>query len=421
MISNIVSGLIPFALLLVTTRYLSPSDFGVAALFAAIAATLTAVFSLGLNGVVSRYYFEFTSNEFPRLLGSCFSLISLGGLFFIPITYVFGYIYFPFIHFPVEWIWPVIVFAMSQVIINIGLALFQVKNQTFYYSLIQISQSTIMAVGSIFLVVIFPFGWQGYVFSQVFSSLILSILVLCYLIKARAVEYCFDKQYWRESLHYGLPIAIHAIGGILIAISVRFILAKMTNLDAIGLYVFASQMVAIFIFVIDAFNKAYAPWLFSILSGEKTDLYPRLIRYTYLHFILILIVAIFFALFAGWFVRIIFVIQYFDAIKFILPLSLAAAFMGMYFMVTLYLQFAKRTKQLAAISVISGMVQIFLSIKFIEFWGAIGAAYSLVATQLFLFLATWVVASYLFPMPWKSSFMRILDAYKNLLALTKRF
>lgn len=403
LIANGISGLIPFALLLILTRYLSPEDFGIVALYTALTAIASAIFSLGLNGAIGRYYFELSKQNFSIFVGSCLSIVGIAGLIFSILIFAFGDFIFSVIHFPVKWIWAVLLTGIAQVVMLIGLAIFQVRNQVFHFTLTQIAQAGITGILSIIFVTAISWGWEGRILAQVFSVVASSIAILYYLIKSRSIIFCLNRDYCYEALKYGLPLAIHAIGGIAVSLSDRFILARLTTLEDIGFYAVAGQIVTIFIFAVDAFNRAYSPWLFSVLSEGKPEAYNRIVKGTYVYFVSIFLLAIIFAKFSEWFLRFAFVGKYLDAIEFIFPLCLAAAFMGMYYMVTLYLQFAKRTKQLASITLIVGGINILLSIKLVEWYGAIGASYALIFAQFLMFFACWIASAYFFPMPWLST------------------
>lgn len=404
MVANLVSGCIPFALLLFLTRYFSPDDFGIIGLYTALTTVASAIISLGVNGAISRYYFDLSKEKFSIFVGSCLYLVGMAGFIFGGLTYSLRELIFFTIHFPVKWIWIVLLTAISQVLILIGLAIFQVQNQVRLFAITQIAQAAIVGLLSVIFVAGLSWGWEGRILAQAISTAVFSAAVLYYLYKTHNVCFRLNRKYCLEALDYGLPLVIHSMGGIAISLSDRFILARISTLDNIGLYVIACQIVSIFIFAIDAFNRAYSPWLFSNLSAGKSDIYKRIIRGTYLYFLSILILAIIFSLLSEWLIGAAFSKKYSGSIEFLAPLSIAAAFMGMYYMVTLYLQFAKRTKQLASITLLVGGINILLSIELVGRFGAIGAAYALAFSQACLFLASWAASAYFFPMPWLSIF-----------------
>lgn len=88
------------------------------------------------------------------------------------------------------------------------------------------------------------------------------------------------------------------------------------------------------------------------------------------------------------------------AAQYIFWLSLASAFGGMYYMVTLYIQFSGKTERLAAVTLTVGALNIPLCYAFIQMGGGIGAAQATAVSQLLTFLATWAMAARLIDMDW---------------------
>ena len=174
----------------------------------------------------------------------------------------------------------------------------------------------------------------------------------------------------------------------------------MLSVRETGFYVAAYQVSAIFLYMIDAFNRAYAPWLFSMLSSKKLEVQKKIIHGTYSYFGIIIFLAILFSGVMSHLIGPFLGEKYASAAQYIYLMSLACAFTGMYFMVTLYIQFAKRTGSLASITLSVGITNIISCYVFVEHWGGIGAAYSQVFAQFSMFLVSWIVAARVMPMPW---------------------
>jgi Na+-driven multidrug efflux pump len=86
--------------------------------------------------------------------------------------------------------------------------------------------------------------------------------------------------------------------------------------------------------------------------------------------------------------------------KYVIWLSLASAFSGMYYMVTLYTQFSGKTERLAAVTLTVGILDVFLCYALIRLNGGVGAAQATAISQLLAFIATWVIAARLIDMDW---------------------
>ena len=73
-------------------------------------------------------------------------------------------------------------------------------------------------------------------------------------------------------------------------------------------------------------------------------------------------------------------------------------------MVTNYCFYAKKTGYLSIISIVTGVLNVFLLIYFVRIAGVIGAAYAYSCSMALRFLAVWWLANRCHPMPWFTFF-----------------
>jgi O-antigen/teichoic acid export membrane protein len=81
-------------------------------------------------------------------------------------------------------------------------------------------------------------------------------------------------------------------------------------------------------------------------------------------------------------------------------LAPAAALSGMYYFVAGYLFFAGRTGVLSVITVCCATVQVGLIFVLVPRFGIEGAAAAALVAMLAYWLATWLAAQWIVPMPW---------------------
>jgi O-antigen/teichoic acid export membrane protein len=81
---------------------------------------------------------------------------------------------------------------------------------------------------------------------------------------------------------------------------------------------------------------------------------------------------------------------------------LGNAFMGMYYMVTNYIFFARRTGLLSALTISVGILTVALNWYLIQINGIAGAAQAFMFGQALLFIGAWMMAQYCYSMPWLS-------------------
>lgn len=400
MLANAINGAVPFLLLPILTRFLSPAEYGLVAMYTVVTALTGAFVAFGVHGAVSRLYFEHGDKEFPAFVGNCLLILMMGSALAGAVLYFAGGIVERYSAFPEEWLWAVLVTAVGQSVGNIALAIWQVRSMPRSYGVFQVSQSLLSAVISIVLVVMLHMGWQGRVLGQTIATAGAAIVAVYYLFSQGWAKLRPNVGHIVEALRYGSPLVLHVVGGIAISMSDRVIITNQLTLADTGLYVVAGQVVMVFGFLVDAFNRAYAPWLFEKLKTGDEAIRRRIVKGTYLYFVVILVLALMFSAVAYQLLEIFVGERFAGGAPYIFWLALSVAFMGMYYMVTLYIQYQKRTELLALITTVVGCLNVVICYVFVSRWGGIGAAQTAVLTQLMMFLATWTVAARVIDMNW---------------------
>jgi len=72
----------------------------------------------------------------------------------------------------------------------------------------------------------------------------------------------------------------------------------------------------------------------------------------------------------------------------------------MYYAVSGYIFFHKKTDKLALITFPIAIFHLILSYNFIQIFGVIGAGYSLVISYTVQFFSVWYLSNKIYPMPW---------------------
>src|SRR6202158_2811537 len=73
--SNILNAAIPFLLLPVLTRVLTPADYGMVATFGVITNVLGAFTGLSVHGAVTVRYFQVDERRLAQFVGGCFAIL----------------------------------------------------------------------------------------------------------------------------------------------------------------------------------------------------------------------------------------------------------------------------------------------------------------------------------------------------------
>lgn len=401
--SNILNGVIPFILLPILTRYLSPSEYGEVAMFQTLLGAVGAFVGITFVGAAGRKYYDddISRAELAEFIGSCIQLVLIFSVIVLSIFFLFQNQLSEWIGINTEYVlWAVIV-ASCSVIIRIRLGQWQVQKQAIKYGVLQISQSLFNMFLSLLLVVFFLKGAEGRIDAQIIMSLIFVLVALFLLNKDGLLKlFIWRKDYLSEALRFGLPLIPHTAGAFLLTSVDRFVINQEIGLAEAGIYMVAVQLTAAIGLVFDAINKAYVPWLFEKLKTNQMKEKQKIVKLTYLWFSLI-ILGVMLSFFIGpYLVVLIAGEQYEQAGKIVGWLALGQGFQGMYLMVTNYIFFSKRTGLLSLASISSGILNLILLIVLVRIFGLEGAAIAFAFSMGIRFLLTWWIAHKRHPMPW---------------------
>lgn len=397
--ANLASAAVPFLLLPVLTRVLSPKDYGLVAMFGVLVSIAAPFTGMSVYGAVGVRFFQMETAQLERFIGVCFWIVAVSTCAVALLVGLSGFYLEQLTQVPQAWLLAAVAVSGAQAVINMQLSLWQSQQHAAPYGALQFGQTAANIVLALVLVLAVGLTWRGRTLGQLASALIFLGIALVFL-RRRAVFWPVDRAHVADALRFGVPLIPHFLGALAIAAADRVIVAKMLGLDEAGIYMVALQLgMAIGLFT-EAFNKAYAPWLMSALSNKDVAREVGIVRGTYAYFLAVTILALVLGLLAPWILSIAVGDVFQGASAAVVYVAMGFAFGGMYYMVTGYVFFANRTAVLAVLTVIAGLVNVLATIYLIRVNGMIGAAQGFMLSQASLFFGTWWLANRSHPMPW---------------------
>lgn len=382
---------VTFLLLPFFTRYLTPEEYGIYALFLMAVVITEPLLTLGAHYAIPRVYFVPERFSISQLVSSIVWVAESLLVFIISIAailYIFSYINKNlFIFFSVV---PLV--SLSNALTNVLKLRWQVKEEPIPFGVFNLGSAILKIVVNIIIVLIADWGWQGVVVAQgVIACSIISFA--SYLLWRNAwLGFFFD----RKALLFGIKMGIGYVPGVLTNFfneSIgKFFLLERYALTDLGIYSVGQKFGSVVDVFSNSFLNAYNPWLFRQLSG-KTMLYWRKI-----------VLSVFFAslsffLFA-WTACLVFYcfseiflgVQFQEASVYIWGASTAYALSGTFNVISGFIYYTKQTWILAALSFVAvGLHFIFLYI-FVNALGIIGVIYApICAWVVVLLIAVMVV------------------------------
>lgn len=400
--SNILAAAIPFALLPILTRYLTPAEYGQVAIFQTLLAGLGAFVGLSVQGAAGvKFYDEHLSKqELKYFIGNCFLVLAATTSLALLAVLIFRHPLSNWLALESRWLLLSVVVCSSTFVTSTLMGQWQVRKQAKSYGAFQVSQSLINMLLSLLVVVYFTQGVAGRIWVLSVIPTAFAVIALFMLYKDDLLGFAWRPNYLNEIFAFGVPLIPHSAGLFLLSSVDRFVINEKLGLAQVGIYMVAVQLTAAMGLIFDAINNAYVPWLFERLNRNQIEEKKQIVRWTYAYCIALLgVVALAFVI--GPYLLILIAGENYSAAADVIGwLALGQAFNGMYLMVTNYIFYSKRTGLLSFSTITSGLINVGLLIILISSMGLKGAAIAFTISMAIKFLLTWYVAQLRHPMPW---------------------
>lgn len=412
-LSSFINAAIPFFLIPILTRYLSPEEYGMLSMFTITLSIASLFVGLNLHGAISRNFFAKQDNDFPRYIGNCFFIL------FLSMILVFLCLFFWGEHFKkitgltsnIQFI--IVIISFFQFIVLILLVNWQVRQKAIQYGIFQISQTVLNYALTIFFIVMLKMSWKGRVDAQVLASGIFAIVSAIILFKKRWIKFEYNKGDIKHALQFSLPLIPHAVGGLLINMTDRLFITNMVGLNETGIYTIAFQIGGVLTILVSSFINAYVPWLYEKLNKNNWEDKLKIVKYTYLFFFVMLIVPVIAMLILPWFLNYFVGKSFVGANAYAIWIILGYSFNGMYLMIAGFIFYSEKTKYLAIVTLSAALINIPICYFMIKMNGALGAAQSTAIVYFLSFLFTWVLSAKVYKMPWLDVLSRSENKFKS--------
>jgi len=371
-------------------------------MFSIFTTALAAVIGLSVHGAANRRFFDedTTSIALARFNGNCFFILLAStslALFCLVFTDSFLASY---LGIPSIWIYLGLLNVFFSFILNIRLGQWQIRGKAKLYGFLQVTNSSIVLLFSLFFVILLNLGAEGRIYGIVLTSLIIGFLSYFTLRNDKLVLFKYNRKDIQYALSFGVPLIPHVLGGFLLLSVDRLVINKELGLEMTGIYMVAVSLGSALNLIFNSINKAYSPWLFGQLKENNQEKKITIVKNTYLYFIFLILMS-FLAFFIAPPILKLIVGEKFHRAADVLPIIvIGQVFLGMYFMVTNYIFYVKKTKYLSYVTISSGAINVVLLLLLIPHYGISGAAYAFMIANLIRFVGTWILSAKLYDMPW---------------------
>jgi O-antigen/teichoic acid export membrane protein len=398
--SNFAVAGVPFLLLPVLTRVLDPAAYGVIAMFSLVVAFMSVGVGLNIHGAITVRYFDKSNFDIPKYVSTALIILAFSTGLMFAFVYIAGAKIAEITSIPMEWLYAAVLVAFLQFLVQILLALWQASKKPIPYGALRISHALLDAIGSILLVVVLALSWQGRLSGMLAAWFLTAMIAVYFLIRESWLAKTIDLAYAKDALSYGLPLVPHAVGGMILGLADRFMVNSVLDVSSTGIYALAVQLGLILGILTESINKAFAPWLMERLININYESQKKIVTFTYIYFVAIISLAAVGSIIVPYILPFIVGPQFQTAGPLLVYILFGNAFTGMYYMVTNYIFYSRRTGLLSKLTISVGVMTAGISWYLINAYGVRGAAIGFMLGQASLFLGAWILSTLCVPMPW---------------------
>lgn len=406
LIANIAVAFTPFLLMPILTRYLGPEGYGIVAMFMTLTTMLSAVIGLNTHSGLTARWFDRDSIDISQYVTGCVFILLSSAAFVVLSFLVLDQWLSLKLSIPVFWLFAAIIVVASSFLVQIRLVIWQVQEKAIQYGSMQLGLTFLNGLLSYVLVVLLLKDFQGRLWAHLSTFFLFGLLSLFLLYKDGFFGLRTQWRYIKDALTFGAPLIPHVLGGFFLLMADRMIVNAKLGTSNTGIYMVAVQIALGFNLINESFNKAFIPKLYALLKSGDVGEKIYLVKFTYIYFLLLLIAPLVMIFLGKYLVLFLAGAQFSDAAPILTWLILTQSFHGMYYLVTNYIFYERKTYITSSVTVVCGSISLGLTLFLVDKLGLIGACIASAIGMSLQFVFTWIMAARVHPMPW-FSFMSI--------------
>ena len=399
--ATVVNQALPFFLLPVLTRYLSPSEYGYVSLFQVYLTFSNILVGNSMVVQVTKNFYSKDKNFTAKLNSNIVVLLllstSIALVLILATTEFFGNIF----NFPQKWLLTLPVLSFILAINLINTVILRCEDKPFHFGLIQISSTVLNLVLSLIFIILFNWGWQGRVAGIEIAFILVGIYSGIYFIKAGYLKLNISKKILKNLIITTAPLIISAIFIRTIEQSGKIFIDNIFSKSDVGLYTIGTLVGMIVYFIMLSFHYALEPWMYKQLSEKDQEnslvsVMKVLSLYSFAAFGIALIVS----LLSGFIMSIMVGSEYQTATIFVKWIAFGYAFWACYSAMTPMIIYKEGQKILILLSGIGAALNISLNYILIQINGTVGLAQSFLVTYLVMFFFLFFHTKRLYNLEW---------------------
>jgi len=397
-VANVLAAGVPFMLLPVLTRALSPTEYGEVVSFFMLVSVTASLAGLSLHGAVGVRWLDASKGDPKGYTRTAMLLVMLSTTLAAGLIAILG----PLVGINLSaWVCGMAaVLAGCMALQGMRFTVWQSGQQAFPAATLQVASAVLGVSLSLVAVLMFNWGSLGRIGGAVVAGLIIavfSVLSLSRLV-GNSKPSCASVT---ALLRFGVPLIPHAMAGALLGSLDRFAVSAHLGTQTLGVYGVASQLGLVINVLADAVTKAFTPQIYRMLARNSTRDRLRVVALSYLSVPAWLLVAL--VLWGGLLLggELLLGAKYLAAIDLTVWFLLGGALTGAYLNVAGLFFFTSKTEWISMATLTACAISAVLAPWAAAHYGIKGAALSYCTSQAILLIAVWVLSMRVKPMPWR--------------------
>lgn len=386
---------LPFLLMPVLTKHLSPDDYALLRLLNVFVVILIPFVGLSSQSILAVEFHKRTRASFSLI----FSNTLLLALCTLPLIGAFSY-FINYLNYWSSWQSILIFFLVFFTVFTELLTVLLVqKKDVKTYTIAILSKTIIEAILTLYFIVYLEYDWMGRVYAWFFVQFLFSIFAVFYFKKENWFNFKVNKAEVFLALSFGVPLIPHVLGKFAINQSDLIFLSEMVSLKETGLYSVGYQFGSLVSILAGILLNIYSPFLFKNLNNSNEEQKLRVVQVSYL-FVTVIVVAFLMLLIVLPFIFQLLSSEYNNSIQYVGIIGLSYCFHSIYLVFAGQFFFFKNTLFLTLVSIISVLTNLVLNYVLIHTWGSIGAAYATLISFAIVMVITVYASMKRYPLPW---------------------
>jgi len=399
--ANVASAAVPFALLPLLTRALTPAEYGDVVSFSLIVVFCMSVAGFNAHAALGVAWFTKPKEEVPGLMGTAI-VLAVGSTVVVALIGAGLLVYWPTLFAVTKPGWVVLAAftAGANVILQCRLVLWQSQQRPVANAILQITASLLNLALSLIGVILLGLGSAGRNGGIAAAAVAMALTAVTVSISAREVRFAPRWSQVRELVAFGAPLVLHTLAGVLVATADRWVVAANLGSHALGVYGAGAQLGMVMAIMADAFVKAYGPWIYAKLASKRVQDAYCVVGAIYLAMPTFFVLAALLGAVLYWLSGVFLGERYAEAVHVLPWFMLGGAFTGVYLCTSVLFFFSARTGLLALTTFSAAVCGTVNTVFLVHWMGTEGAAIGYAITQGLLAAFTSVVAMIAFKLPW---------------------